>query len=63
MKSDIARALLKNLYCPAQMGKPDRPRVYEESTISSFVTGESGLFFKLVGIEPTLFVQASKHLG
>ena len=28
MKSDIARALLQNLCCPVQMGKPDRPRVY-----------------------------------
>ena len=41
MKSDIARALLQNLYCPAQMRKLDRPRVYEDSTLSSFVTGES----------------------
>ena len=53
MKSDIARALLQILYCPAQMGKPDRPRVYEDSTLSSFVTGESWLIFKLVEIEPT----------
>ena len=42
IKSDIARALLQNLYCPAQMGKPDRPRVYEDSTLSSFVTGNPG---------------------
>ena len=54
MKSDIARALLQNPHCPVQMGKSDRPQVYEDSTLSSFVTGESWLIFKLMVIEPTL---------
>ena len=63
MKSDIARTLLQNLYCPAQMGKPDRPRVYEDSTLSSFVTGESWLIFKLVGIEPTFLCKPASTWG
>ena len=63
MKSDIARALLQNLYCPAQMGKPDRPRVYEGSTLSSFVTNEFWLTFKLVGIEPIFLCKSASTWG
>ena len=63
MKSDIARALLQNPYCPVQMGKPDRPRVYEDGTLSGFVTDESWLFFKLVGIEPTFLCKPASNRG
>ena len=45
------------------MGKPDQPRVYEDSTLSSFVTGESWLIFKLVGIAPTLFCKPASTWG
>ena len=63
MKSDIARALLQNPYCPVQMGKPDRSRGYEDSTLSSFVTGESWLIFKLVGIEPAVLCKLASTWG
>ena len=63
MKSDIARALLQNPYCPVQMGKPDRRRVYKDSTSSSFVTGESWLIFKLVGIEPAFLCKPASTWG
>ena len=63
MKSEIARALLQNPCCPVQMGKPDRSRVYEDSTLSSFVTGESWLISKLVGIEPTFLYKSASTWG
>ena len=63
MKSDIARALFQHPYCPVQMGKPDRLRVYEDGTLSGFVTGKSWLFFKLVGIEPTFLCKAASARG
>ena len=45
------------------MEKPDRPRVYEDSTLSSFVTGESWLIFKLVLIEPTFLCKPASTWG
>ena len=45
------------------MGKPDRPRVYEDSTTSSFVTGKSWLIFKLVGIESTFLCKLASTCG
>ena len=63
MKSDLARALLQNPYCPVQMGKPDLSQVYEGSTLSSFVTGESWLIFKLVGIEATFLCKPASTWG
>jgi len=44
--------LLQNLNCSVEMRKPDQPKIYENSTMASFVTSESWLMFKLVKIEP-----------
>jgi len=52
-KSDIANMLMQNPYCSVEMGNPDQPRIYENSTLASFITSESWLMFKLVKIEPT----------
>jgi len=52
-KSDIANMLMQNPYCSVEMGIPDRPRMYENSTLASFVASEYWLMFKLVKIEPT----------
>ena len=62
-KSDIARALLQNLYCPAQMGKLTDHEYTKTALLSSFVTGESWLIFKLVGIEPTFLSKLASTRG
>ena len=36
-------------------GKPERPRVYKVSTLESFVSSESWLFFDLLEVHPTFF--------
>ena len=46
-KEAIVKALHENPPSPVPMGKPERPRIYEDSTLESFVTSESWLFFKV----------------
>ena len=46
-KEAIVKALHENPPSPVLMGKPERPRIYEDSTLESFVTSEAWLFFKV----------------
>ena len=58
-KCAIVKAMQKNLPSQVQIGKPERPRVYEDSTLESFVSSESWLFFPLLRVHPTFFGCAS----
>ena len=52
-KTAITIAMKKNPPIPVDIGKPENPKIYDDSTLSSLVNSESWLFFKLLRIEPT----------
>ena len=54
-KCAILKAMQNNLSLQIQIGKPERPCVYEDSPLKSFVSSESWLFFQLLGVHPTFF--------
>ena len=45
-----------NLPSQVHIGKLERHRVYEDSTLERFVSLKPWLFFQLLGVHPTLFV-------
>ena len=61
-KLAIVSAMQKNVPTTCNTGKPacnaskpERPRVYKDSILESFVSFESWLFFYLLGFQPTFF--------
>ena len=52
-KVKIAKVLHQTPEEEVTPGKPDLPRIYEDSTLSDFVTTESWLLFQLLNIQPT----------
>ena len=52
-KTAIIIAMKENPPIPVDIGKPKKPKIYDDSALSSFVNSESWLFFKLLRIEPT----------
>ena len=52
-KELMARKLLEITPVNIQCGKPQAPRVYQESSLEDYIDEESWLFFKLSNVDPT----------
>ncbi len=57
----MAKALLSFEHVEMDCGKPETPKVYEDSTITDFINEESWLVFKLLKIEPTFLTKSNSE--
>ena len=54
-KIAIVKAMQDNPASQVETEKPEKPRVYEDSKLESFVSSESWLFFELLGRSANIF--------